>query len=40
MVPAASLGVEAQAAIERHLGRGRHELKVQVRRYLEWLAGP
>jgi len=40
MVPAASLGVEAQAAIERHLGRGRHELKVQVRRYLEWLGGP
>jgi hypothetical protein len=38
MVPAASLGVEAQAGIERHLGQGRHQLKLQVRRYLDWLA--
>jgi hypothetical protein len=37
MVPAASIGVEAQAAIERHLGRGRHELRRQVQRYLAWL---
>jgi hypothetical protein len=40
MVPAASLGVEAQSAIERHLGRGRHDLRLQVRRYLAWLASP
>jgi hypothetical protein len=37
MVPAASVSVEAQAAIERHLSRGRHELKGQVQRYLAWL---
>ena len=37
MVPAASLSVEAQGAIERHLGRRRHELKAQVQRYLTWL---
>ncbi len=37
MVPAASISVEAQAAIERHLSRGRHALKGQVQRYLAWL---
>jgi hypothetical protein len=37
MVPAASISVEAQAAIERHLSRRRHELKTQVQRYISWI---
>jgi hypothetical protein len=40
MVPAASLTVEAQSAIERFLARGRRTLRTQVRRFLEWLAKP
>ena len=28
------------SAIERHLSRGRHDLKRQVQRYLDWLASP
>jgi hypothetical protein len=38
-VPAASLTVEAQAAIERFLSRGRRRLRRQVRRFLAWVAG-
>ena len=40
MVPAASLSVEAQAAIERFLTAGRHRLGRQVRRFLRWIGGP
>jgi hypothetical protein len=40
MVPAASFGVEAQAAIERFLTRGRRRLRRQVRRFLHWIRGP
>jgi hypothetical protein len=38
MVPAASLSVEAQAAIERFLARGRRALRTRVQEYLAWLA--
>lgn len=40
MVPAASLSVEAQAAIENYLHKGRRELRTQVHEYLDWLEGP
>lgn len=40
MVPAASLSVAAQAAIERFLGRGRRALRHQVHAFLAWLASP
>ncbi len=37
MVPAAALSVEAQAAIERFLVKGRRELRTQLNAYLRWL---
>ena len=40
MVPAASLSVEAQAAIERFLTSGRRRLRRQVHRFLDWIRGP
>jgi len=40
MVPAASLSVEAQAAIERFLTSGRRRLRRQVHRFLRWIGGP
>ncbi|HKE14658.1 MAG TPA: hypothetical protein VKB80_07330 [Kofleriaceae bacterium] len=40
MVPAASLTVEAQSAIERFLTGGRRALRRQVRRFLAWIATP
>ena len=40
MVPAASLSVEAQAAIERFLVGGRRALHRQVRRFIAWLGSP
>jgi len=40
MVPAATLSVEAQAAVESYLVRGRRELRAQIHRYLSWLEGP
>ncbi|WP_394850269.1 hypothetical protein LZC95_22780 [Pendulispora brunnea] len=40
MVPAAALGVEAQAAIERHLSRGVRRMRNRVLEYLDWLEGP
>ena len=40
MVPAASLSVEAQSAIERFLLRGRRGLNRQIRRFLAWLKSP
>src|SRR5262245_58847593 len=40
MVPAASFSFEAQTAIESYLMKGRHELRGQVRRFLDWLKGP
>ena len=39
-VPAASLSVEAQAAIERFLARGRRKLRRQVKRFLAWVTSP
>lgn len=39
-VPAASLSVEAQAAIERFLTRGRRRLRRHVRRFIGWLRSP
>jgi hypothetical protein len=38
-VPAAAVSPEAQTAIERHLGRGRSEMKRRVASYLRWLEG-
>ncbi|MBZ4422183.1 hypothetical protein [Myxococcus sp. RHSTA-1-4] len=40
MVPAAALSVEAQAAIEAYLLKGRRELRTQVREFLAWLETP
>lgn len=40
MVPAASLSVEAQAAIERFLAGGRRALRERVRRFLAWIGTP
>lgn len=40
MVPAASLSVEAQAAIERFLSSGRRVLRDQMLRFLNWLSSP
>lgn len=40
MVPAASLSVEAQAAIERFLTRGRRLLRQKVLRFLRWISSP
>jgi hypothetical protein len=40
MVPAASVSVVAQRAIEGYLMRGRRELRQRVRGYLAWLGGP
>ena len=40
MVPAAALTVEAQAAIEGCLQRGRRELNEQLQRFLAWVEGP
>ena len=40
MVPAASVSFEAQTAIESHLMKGRHDLRGQVLRYLDWLKSP
>jgi hypothetical protein len=37
MVPAASLSVEAQAAIERFLSRGRQNLRNHVTAFLDWV---
>src|SRR5262245_27359772 len=39
MVPAASLSVEAQSAIERFLVRGRRVLDRQIRGFLSWIRG-
>jgi hypothetical protein len=40
MVPAASLSVEAQSAIERLLMRGRHVLGRRIRAFIDWIRGP
>lgn len=40
MVPAASLPIEAQAAIERHLSKRRSLLRFMVKRYIAWLESP
>lgn len=40
MVVAASFSVEAQAAIERHMSVGRHEVRRKVSEFLAWLTGP
>ncbi len=40
MVPAANLLPAAQSAIERHLIRGRRDLRRLVRGFLAWLRGP
>jgi len=40
MVPAASVSVAAQSAIERFLARGRAELRTRIRSYLSWLSHP
>ncbi len=40
MVPAASLSVEAQAAIERFLVRGRKSLRQQIHRFVDWIRSP
>ncbi|MFU2486295.1 hypothetical protein [Thauera sp. WH-1] len=40
MVPAAALLPAAQAAIERQLVQGRHQLRRSIRAFLAWLAGP
>lgn len=39
-VPAAAISIEAQAAIERYLARGRRELRARVRQFISWLASP
>ncbi len=40
MVPAASVSSEAQRAIEGLLYKGRRELRIRVRRYMDWVTGP
>ncbi|WP_338868796.1 hypothetical protein [Myxococcus stipitatus] len=40
MVPAATLSMEAQAAVERYLVQGRRELRSQLHRYIAWVEGP
>jgi hypothetical protein len=40
MVPAASVSVVAQAAIEQTLATGRRELRARIFAYLAWLRGP
>jgi hypothetical protein len=40
MVPAASVSVEAQSAIERFLVRGRRVLHDQIRKFVRWLRSP
>lgn len=40
LVPAASLSLDAQVAVERYLARGRRVLRVLVGRYLAWLRSP
>ncbi|NOK15734.1 hypothetical protein [Corallococcus carmarthensis] len=40
MVPAATLSVEAQAAVERYLIKGRRELRTQIHQYISWVEGP
>jgi hypothetical protein len=40
MVPAASVSVEAQSAIERFLVRGRRALHGQIRKFVRWLRSP
>ncbi len=40
MVPAAAISPRALTAIERHLARGRQELRSRVNAYLRWLATP
>lgn len=40
MVPAATLSVEAQAALESYLVKGRRELRTQIHQFLAWLEGP
>ncbi len=40
MVPAATVSLAAQAAIERYLAKGRRALHAKVHEYLHWLAGP
>lgn len=40
MVPAATLSMEAQAAVERYLIQGRRELRTQLHRYIAWVEGP
>ena len=40
MVPAASLSVEAQAAIEKFLVRGRRTLRAQIKRFIGWVKSP
>jgi hypothetical protein len=39
MVPAASLSLPAQTAIERQLAAGRRDLRRRIRGYLRWLGG-
>ncbi|WP_342379827.1 hypothetical protein NVS55_09860 [Myxococcus stipitatus] len=40
MVPAATLSMEAQAAVERYLVQGRRELRTQLHQYIAWVEGP
>lgn len=40
MVPAATLSVEAQAAVESYLLKGRRELRTQIHQYISWVEGP
>lgn len=40
MVPAATLSVEAQAAVERYLLTGRRKLRTQIHQYISWVEGP
>lgn len=39
-VPAATVSVAAQTAIERYLADGRRELRARIARFISWLRGP